>query len=703
MTCPHCGHAATERTARTRTRRLVTEPSPSAPARRVGCRRVFRIPSRKGLPNREIPSLHGHRVGGARRAARRGTGRARGLDHRRDLEGRVPRAGGRQRRGDRDQEHLDAPAGDRRLGALGLEQTRAPRSSARATIAAGDGRCPPASLPCSRTSRRAAVTRARSRRPDLRDRHRRHRRPAAAQRRRRGRSTRSARTGATSRPTARARPAFPTANGNDAFIRKAAARRTPTTTPPTSTGPRAPTPENCGTACAPTASGPCKPAGTITPITSIQTLGANAACNGTTVTIRGIVTGIDDLYGSNYDAIYKADSGHLDPGGRPATRRATTSSALFVAGIRRDAANPPAVIGSRHHDHRPRRDASSARSSIVPAGVGNTSSPAAQEVDLDDRRDDQLDRQRAAGAASCSTRRAAESQDPINRPYYRALQGMRVQLPGGHRDRRRHDEVPRRVRRARAPTPSACSARTTPAADDHAVVGRARRARHRARRRRRQPGRPAPAVAQRDAGRPRPVRRRPRRRRPAELQLQLLQDHAAARAAPRRRRSSAARSTPRTRPPPRRPPRTRCAWRASTSRTCSRSARTTTATSITQAEYDERVHAIVLAIRNLLKEPDVIAVQEVAVFADGANALTGLAAALGNYTGYIATNNDGRGIATGFLVKNGTTATNGERDRRGRRRARGAAPACATCTRARCSTARRTSSTSRRATCRSSR
>ena len=71
------------------------------------------------------------------------------------------------------------------------------------------------------------------------------------------------------------------------------------------------------------------------------------------------------------------------------------------------------------------------------------------------------------------------------------------------------------------------------------------------------------------------------------------------------------------------------------------------------------MHAIVQAIRHRLREPDVVAVQEVAVFADGANALTGLAAALGNYTGYITTNNDGRGIATGFLVKNGTTATNG--------------------------------------------
>ena len=80
---------------------------------------------------------------------------------------------------------------------------------------------------------------------------------------------------------------------------------------------------------------------------------------------------------------------------------------------------------------------------------------------------------------------------------------------------------------------------------------------------------------------------------------------------------------------------------------------------VTETEYAERVHAIVQAIRFRLREPDVVAVQEVAVFADGANALTGLATALGNYTGYITTNNDGRGIATGFLVKNGTTATNG--------------------------------------------
>ena len=52
--------------------------------------------------------------------------------------------------------------------------------------------------------------------------------------------------------------------------------------------------------------------------------------------IRGIVTGIDDLYGSSFDAIYKADSGIWiqEPTRDP---NATTSNALFVAGIRRNA------------------------------------------------------------------------------------------------------------------------------------------------------------------------------------------------------------------------------------------------------------------------------------------------------------------------------------------------------------------------------
>ena len=61
--------------------------------------------------------------------------------------------------------------------------------------------------------------------------------------------------------------------------------------------------------------------------------------------------------------------------------------------------------------------------------------------------------------------------------------------------------------------------------------------------------------------------------------------------------------------------RTACGWRRSTSRTCSRSARSNDGHEIDEDEYNERVHALVLAIRDRLREPDVIAVQEVAIFA----------------------------------------------------------------------------------------
>ena len=89
--------------------------------------------------------------------------------------------------------------------------------------------------------------------------------------------------------------------------------------------------------------------------------------------------------------------GHLDPGGQRATRRATTSSAIFVAGIRRDATNPEAVIGTRHHDRRAasRREVRPGRARAgrrrlhdEPDGAGGRPGR---------RRDDQLDRQRAAG------------------------------------------------------------------------------------------------------------------------------------------------------------------------------------------------------------------------------------------------------------------------------------------------------------------
>ncbi len=308
--------------------------------------------------------------------------------------------------------------------------------------------------------------------------------------------------------------AFPTANGNDTFIRKAA----PDTDDNANdfTGPQASTPENCGTDCAPPTSGPCIPAGQVTPITSIQTMGAHSACNGDTVTVRGIVTGIDNLYGSSYDAIYKGDSGIWIQEANPAAG-ATTSSAIFIAGIRRDATNPAGVIGKRHHDHRPRqREVRPGRDRAARRRLHDEPERPGSRPRRPSRRSHSTGN--PLPAAVVLDQAAAESQDPITRPYYRALQGMRVTLPvgiatGGGTTKFR-DVFVEPGTDADAPVPQERRGRRV-----HAVVGRARRARHLARRRRRQPGRPAPAVAQPHAGRPRPVRRRPRRHRPVQLLL----------------------------------------------------------------------------------------------------------------------------------------------------------------------------------------
>ena len=187
--------------------------------------------------------------------------------------------------------------------------------------------------------------------------------------------------------------------------------------------------------------------------------------------------------------------------------------------------------------------------------------------------------------------------------------------------------------------------------------------RHRARRRRRQPGRPAPAVALADT----------------QVDLDLFdvahnvvgpltytfsfyeimpQLPRRARTTASSRRSRAGRSTPPTRRPRRPSRRTRCGSPPSTSRTTSRWARSTTATHHPGRVRRQDRHRSSRRSTTSSSDPDVVAVQEVAVFANGHNALTGLAAALGNYTPYNAVNNDARGIAPGFLIKNGVTASN---------------------------------------------
>ena len=120
--------------------------------------------------------------------------------------------------------------------------------------------------------------------------------------------------------------------------------------------------------------------------------------------------------------------GHLDPGGRratrprrPRTRCSSPASAATPSTRRRDR------LG--HHDHRPGRDQvrpgrhrpGGRRQHRQPGGAGGRPR---------ERRDDQLDRQRAARAGRRSTARRPRPR-ASTAPYYRSLQGMRVQLPEG--------------------------------------------------------------------------------------------------------------------------------------------------------------------------------------------------------------------------------------------------------------------------------
>jgi predicted extracellular nuclease len=408
-------------------------------------------------------------------------------------------------------------------------------------------------------------------------------------------------------------------------------------------------PVNCGTAC-PVAN-PCTPL-PITPISDIQTLGRTSPLNDQTVKIRGIVTGVDDLYGSNFDSVFKADAGIWvqqaahDP-------NAATSEALFVSSIKRPAGNPTADVGD---------DITICGKiytqfglvELMPQGGDAPTIPDAKQFDL------------ATAATINSTGNPlpapididpaqAASQDPVDRPYYRKLQGMRVRLgsgiaTGGGTTKFRDVYVqPGAGPFSRLFRKNSAAAIASPWSDAPDELGIAA-----------------------DGGAHNPSDPRLPWRSDTQVDLDLF-DGVQNVVGPLSFSFSFYEVMPQLNGPAptiiRGPinaayPPAAPAQPANTLRYASFNVenyfpvgKVNDGHTITQPEYDAKTDQIVKAIRNFLKEPDVIAVQEVAVFNDGANALTGLAQALGNYTAYNAVNNDGRGIAPGFLIKNGITAS----------------------------------------------
>ncbi len=451
---------------------------------------------------------------------------------------------------------------------------------------------------------------------------------------------------------------FPTSGTATAFIRKNGGTQDTDDNGADFTGPQTMAPENCGAACTPTTTDPCAgDANGITRISAIQTLGAISPCEGKTVKIRGIVTGIDDLYGSSFDAIYKADSGlWLQEATHDPT--VTTSEGIFLGGIARNAASPADVIGD-NITITGKIFTQFGLVELVPLSVGSPSSPAANTVPLTS-----VGTINSTGnplpAPVLIDQARAESQDPVTRPYYRALQGMRVKLgdgtaTGGGTTKFRDVFFEPGAKTQRLFRQNVATADDEPWLDAPAEMG---------------------AAPDGGAGNPAD----PRLPWFSQTQIDLdLFDHAHNVVGPltytfsyyeimpqlpvageNDGEQATTEKAPTSVYPPQAP-----AQPADTLRFASFNVENyfpvgevNDGHTITQADYDEKTANIVKAIHNWLRDPDVIAVQEVAVFANGHNALTGLAQALGNYTPYNAVNNDERGIAPGFLIKTGTAASN---------------------------------------------
>jgi predicted extracellular nuclease len=455
---------------------------------------------------------------------------------------------------------------------------------------------------------------------------------------------------------------FPTASGNDAFFRKANGSQDTDNNGadfdgPQQYGPVPNAPENCGAPCAPP--DPCAPgANPITRINQIQTLGATSPLEGRTVTIRGIVTGVDDLYGSNFTTIFKADSG-IWVQERTHDPSATTSEGIFVAGIKRDATDPAGMIGD---------DVTITGKivtqfglvELVPPGVGSVSSGNAVEVPLTSCGTINSTRNGLPTPVTIDPA-AAAAQNAATRPYYRSLQGMRVKLDKGIANGGGTTKF-REVFLTPGDTPERLFRKNVTTADDQPWLDQ-----------------PQEIGASPDGGAHNPADPRLEWRSGTEIDLDLF-DVAHNVVGPLTytfgfyevmnqlpvpglndgEQPTITRGPINAAYPPKAP-----AQPPNTFRLASFNVENYFPVGeendghvITQPEYDAKTGAIVKAIHNFLGDPDVVAVQEVAVFSNGHNALTGLAQALGNYTPYIAVNNDGRGIAPGFLVKDGVTASN---------------------------------------------
>jgi predicted extracellular nuclease len=202
----------------------------------------------------------------------------------------------------------------------------------------------------------------------------------------------------------------PTANGDNSFERKAGGRQDTDDNATDFAGPKAGNPQNL-------AGGGGDPGPEITKIHDVQGPGAESPVAGRTVTVEGVVTGIDDEIGASFGSgnsirRFPEDAGiFVQEEATDADTNPDTSEGVFVGFVRDRAAY---TLGDvvRVNGRVGEKFSHTIISETVnqePEKVGSAPVPSPVEVDV----------------------ASAEGQDPASRPYYETLEGMRVRLAVG--------------------------------------------------------------------------------------------------------------------------------------------------------------------------------------------------------------------------------------------------------------------------------
>jgi predicted extracellular nuclease len=197
----------------------------------------------------------------------------------------------------------------------------------------------------------------------------------------------------------------PTATDDQSFERKAGGTQDTDDNAADFEGPKAGGPQNSGSA-------PNPPGPTITRIHSIQGSGLTSPLSGQTVTIEGVVTGIDDEIGASFSGTFPEDAGiFVQEEAADQDANPDTSEGIFVGYVRDRQAYPAGSVVRLNGRVREKFGYTIVSETINQEPVIVGTAPVPDSVTLDEAR--------------------AQAQDPDTRPYYETLESMRVRLATG--------------------------------------------------------------------------------------------------------------------------------------------------------------------------------------------------------------------------------------------------------------------------------